>query len=123
MRWNSKLVDENNWHEIFAWKPICRINEDIKNWFWLEKIYRRRHPYTTGWQYAADEFEIIKIADQYLTGGRIGSSGNGGAVTAILSGSSTTILHSATTGIHPGYLAASGGGHLPGARKKRIVKT
>ena len=66
MKWESKRVDENEWHLWYAWRPIrvkewsvdARFGFDIDNpanrsihtcWTWGETVWRRA--VWSGWDY------------------------------------------------------------------------
>ena len=46
------------WTEAFAWFPV--LPSDERDFFWLEAVWRRRHPVTMRWEYRSFRTDTAK---------------------------------------------------------------
>jgi len=80
MKWETSIrpvIDVYTWHKHFTWKPIYKIDAETnqKKWAWLESIHRRSD--SDGyWEYAFDEFELLKFIDEEKNNPSITCSNN-----------------------------------------------
>ncbi|AWC25220.1 hypothetical protein CO731_04714 [Aminobacter sp. MSH1] len=49
------------WAGAFAWFPV--LPSDERDFFWLEAIWRRRHPVTMRWEYRSFRTDTAKLRE------------------------------------------------------------
>lgn len=54
-------VSHRLWNTVFVWWPVWPGDED--RLFWLEQVWRRRHPATLQWEYRSFRTEAERLSE------------------------------------------------------------